>query len=67
MCGLCSSDPEERQRERRDCIATADALEQLAEHYRDLGSGTVNPHSDDAKIVGFAARNIVRLLVMEWV
>ncbi len=67
MCGLCSSDPSERDKERRAMHNSAERLRRLAKLYDGLASGEINPHSEKAKDVGLAAKSVIRFLVDEWV
>lgn len=67
MCDLCSNDPAEHKRAQDNHRYMADRLESLAGYYRLLANGAIPPHSDKAKPVAIAARNMVRHLVEEWV
>lgn len=67
MCNLCAGTEEERVAARRNNIFQAKQMEALAKAYRDMASGMLNPHGDEAKKVGNVARSLVRELVAEWV
>ena len=45
----------------------AEQMDALAKAYRGMASGTINPHSDDSKKIGFVARSLLKELVAEWV
>ncbi len=66
MCDLCSSD----EHVKRVAIETqkyaAQRLRELANRLDEVSSGRVNPHSENAKIVGSMAREAIRFLVSEW-
>jgi len=65
MCGLCSEDTKRAARE--SMHATAEHMRDLADMYDAMARGTINPHSEKAKLVGIKACSIVRELVQEWV
>jgi hypothetical protein len=44
----------------------ADQCERLATQFHALASGRIKPHTEDAKFVGIMARNLIRLLVNDW-
>ena len=67
MCGLCSNDFTERERERKKMLFQAEQLEKLASKYKDMAHGKIEAHGKTTVIVGVLAKSIVRELVEEWV
>jgi hypothetical protein len=46
---------------------SAAALEKIAGYFRAMAHGSIDPHSDRAKIVASAVRSVIRDLVEEWI
>lgn len=66
MCDLCSSIESERKEAADKLHTEADEMISLATDLRRLAYGRLNPHSNEAHVVGSKARHIIRYLVEEW-
>ena len=66
MCGLCSPDTEEQAAERKITIYRAEQMEKMAKSYREMASGKIHPHSEEAAKIGRTARLLIKELVSEW-
>ena len=44
----------------------AEQCEALARRFHALEDGTIKAHTDDAKMVGVMSRNLIRMLVSDW-
>lgn len=67
MCELCSSDVETKKKAIAHNLHIAGRLNELANKYEEFASGQLDPHSNGAAIVAAQAKNLIRLLVDEWV
>jgi hypothetical protein len=67
MCDLCSNDKATRKESEGLHFYVANKIESLAMDYRRLASHEVNPHSEQAKLIQSRAKEIVRILVNDWV
>ncbi len=52
--------------DQQEYATIADQLERLAAKFRQLQRGTLKPHTKDSEIVGVMTRNVIRLLVSDW-
>lgn len=66
MCNLCSSNEEERLKEKRYMEYQAGNLHELAGLIEDVANGRIDPHSDKANDVSIRAHNSIRYLVENW-
>jgi hypothetical protein len=67
MCELCDQDPAVREAARARAADFAADLAQLADAYRGMACGKINPHSNAATLLGVKVRNVIRELVAEWI
>lgn len=67
MCDLCSKDRTKREKAQADSRYTADRLQELANAYRHIANGELNPHGEESKKVVLQAKMLIRVLVDEWV
>ena len=66
MCELCSTDKKERERAISNHMSIGDSLFGLANDYRRLAYGTIKPHTGEAKMIALRAKNLIRILVADW-
>lgn len=66
MCDLCSSG-NDLVKARTKCHDIAELLTRMAQMYRGFAVGSIKPHTDEAKDSEMRARELVRVLVAEWV
>lgn len=67
MCDLCSYDSAEREKARKSHMYIAERLQELSRRYSGLATGSIKPHGDEAKTVGYIARSLIVELVNSWV
>lgn len=66
MCGFCSNNQEELEKEKRHQKRVVADLRKMAYRIDQLIDGRIKPHSDNTKNMSYIARNIIRELVNEW-
>jgi len=66
MCNLCGNE-EERKKAKDAALALADDLKTLSMAYQNLACGIIVPHTNEAKMLGCLAREIIRRLVEAYV
>lgn len=66
MCGLCSTNPDERRDARYGLETMRDDLRNLSNRYRDLADGSLKPHSPDAKRMAELAERVMKQLIREY-
>jgi len=67
MCDLCDEDQKVVNSAYRSARLLADELRQLANHYDEVASGRIKPHTSEANRADALARNVIRMLVQRWV
>lgn len=66
MCMLCSSDKKEVATARKHHMEVAKDFEIMAEAYRKLSLGILDPHNSQ-KLKELPIKRLIRELVLEWV
>jgi hypothetical protein len=64
MCELCN--PETREQELKNKRYIAGELKKLAAKYDAMADGFLEPHSEQAKIMGMTATAVIHDLVVDW-
>lgn len=66
MCDLCSAVPKELEMARKETLFEAEQLKQLAEQFQKLANGIIQPHGEEAKVIGIKARQVIKFLAEDW-